>query len=159
MARTIEKEVELLLKRQSKEVGKNPEDTLSLVAKLKAQLDKEAEKAKYILKEKEEAQAKNLGFTILKKYEVSNLEELESIITSSVIKNSPAIENFIDPNLINELTKWVDKLNAWEHSKWDNKIDYNEFYPTANRIFKNILDSVENLNSSEGEAQNEGFFG
>lgn len=160
MARTIEKEVELLLKRQSKEMEKTPENELSLVERLEEELKKKKEEAKKALQEKEEAAAKKLGLAVLKKYDVSNLEELEAAISSEIVSNEiVSFENILDPILINEISQWIDRLNAWEHSKWDNKIDYNEFYPTANRILKDLLDSLNNKNNSEGESKNEGDFG
>lgn len=160
MARSIEKEVELLLKRQSKEMEKTPENELSLVERLEEELKKKKEEAKKALKEKEEATAKKLGMAVLKKYDVSNLEELELAISSEVVSNETvSFKNIIEPSLVNEISQWIDRLNAWEHSKWDNKIDYNEFYPTANRIFKDLLDSLNHQKNSEGEIQNEGDFG
>lgn len=159
MARSLEKEVELLLKRQTKNIEKTPENELSLVEKLEAELKIKKEEALKALKEKEEAKAKKLGLAVLKKYDVSNLEELELAISSEVFDNEHvSFENIFDSSLINEISQWINRLNAWEHSKWENKIDYNEFYPTANRIFKNVLDSLNNLENSEGESQNEGDF-
>lgn len=137
MSRSIEKEVELLLKRQSRDTEKTPENELSLVERLETELKKKKEEAKKALKEKEEAQAKKIGMEVLKKYEVTSLEELESVIDS----NSSNI--LLDSSLNEELTSWISKLNAWEENNWRNQIDYKDFYPIANRLFKSILDNVE----------------
>lgn len=140
MSRSIEKEVELLLKRQSRDIEKTPENELSLVERLEQELKKKKEEAKKALKEKEEAQAKKIGMEILKKYEVTNIEELESIIGSN---NNSSSNILLDSSVVEELKSWVSKLNAWEENNWGgNQIDYKEFYPSANRLFKSIINNV-----------------
>ncbi len=140
MSRSIEKEVELLLKRQSRDTEKTPENELSLVERLETELKKKKEEAKKALKEKEEAQAKKIGMEILKKYEVTSLEELESVIESN---NNSSSNTLLDSSLNEELTIWISKLNAWEENNWRNQIDYKDFYPIANRLFKSILNNIE----------------
>ena len=140
MSRSIEKEVELLLKRQSRDTEKTPENELSLVERLETELEKKKEEAKKALKEKEEAQAKKIGMEILKKYEVTSLEELESVIESN---NNSSSNTLLDSSLNEELTIWISKLNAWEENNWRNQIDYKDFYPIANRLFKSILNNIE----------------
>lgn len=164
MARTIEKEVELLLKRQSKEMDKTPENELSLVERLEEELKKKKEEAKKALKEKEEAKAKKLGLEILKHYEVSDLDELKNAIISSefifeeddntTVYYDPKAE--LDPSVINEIVSWIPRLDAWEQDNWENRIEYKEFYPIANRLFKEIIKFTEKTN--EGESQNEGDY-
>ncbi len=140
MSRSIEKEVELLLKRQSRDTEKTPENELSLVERLETELKKKKEEAKKALKEKEEARAKKIGMEILKKYEVTSLEELESVIESN---NNSSSNTLLDSSLNEELTIWISKLNAWEENNWRNQIDYKDFYPIANRLFKSILNNIE----------------
>lgn len=164
MARSIEKEVELLLKRQSKEMEKTPENELSLVERLEEELKKKKEEAKKALKEKEEAKAKKLGLEILKHYEVSDLDELKNAIISSefIFEEDDNTTVYCDPkaeldsSAINEIVSWIPRLDAWEQDNWENRIEYKEFYPIANRLFKEIIKFTEKTN--EGEGQNEGDY-
>jgi hypothetical protein len=135
MTRSIEKEVELLLKRQSVGSEKTPENELSLVERLEEELKKKKQEAKKALKEKKEAKAKKLGMEILKEYEVSNLEELKKVLLPSNVERNAKL----DPVLVSEISSWIKKLDLWETDMHSNKINYKEFYPTVNELFKKII--------------------
>ncbi|RBP57165.1 hypothetical protein DES36_1328 [Alkalibaculum bacchi] len=135
MTRSIEKEVELLLKRQSVGSEKTPENELSLVERLEEELKKKKQEAKKALKEKKEAEAKKLGMEILKEYEVSNLEELKKVLLPSNVESNSEL----DPALVSEISSWIKKLDLWETDMHSNKINYKEFYPTVNELFKKII--------------------
>jgi hypothetical protein len=135
MTRSIEKEVELLLKRQSVGSEKTPENELSLVERLEEELKKKKQEAKKALKEKKEAKAKKLGMEILKEYEVSNLEELKKVLLPSNVESNAKL----DPVLVSEISSWIKKLDLWETDMHSNKINYKEFYPTVNELFKKII--------------------